>query len=186
MKFATTLLALLLSVSATLPAVAAIPSQGVRVARAPVQRGPVQRGPVQAGPLQAAPGKQALAAEIIVAHATNTGGGIDAKLKDLPQLRQPPFSAYDTYRLIDRGTVALAQGSPGQMPIVDDRLLSLALEEVVTKGREPSRYRVKATLSKKDGADATNVVALLKTGERFFVAGQKYKGGILVIVIKLR
>ncbi len=186
MKFAASLLALLLAVSATLPAVAAESSQRVlaRVARAPMQRAPLQH--VRHVPLQAAPGKQALAADVIVAHATNAGGGIDAKLKDLPQLRQPPFSAYDTYRLIDRGTVGLAPGSPGQMPLVDERILSLALEEVVTKEREPSRYRVKATLSKKDGADATNVVALLKTGERFFVAGQKYKGGILVIVIKLR
>ncbi|MSP25799.1 MAG: hypothetical protein EXR75_11675 [Myxococcales bacterium] len=122
----------------------------------------------------------------MVAHGTNTGKGIDPKLKDLPQLRQPPFSSYDTYRLIDQGTVGLGAESPGQMGIVGDRQLSVSLEEEVTKDREPKRFRVKAVLTKKGEPNGTTVVALLKAGERFFVAGQKYQGGILVIAIKVR
>jgi hypothetical protein len=145
--------------------------------------------PLQPAPPSQAPAKAATAkAEIVVLHATNDKTGIDPKIGKMPELQKPPFSSYDSYKLLTREEVALARGQAKQHKLPDDGQLAVTLKEIVApaKPTEPTRFSVSATIQKPGGKSflpALDVSA--KKGEIFFVAGQRYKGGILVIGIRV-
>ena len=127
-------------------------------------------------------------AEIIVLHATNDHTGIDPKIGKLPELAKPPFSSYDSYKLLDRAEVQLAQGAAQQRKLPDDGQLAVTLKDVLPpeKKGEPPRFSVAARIQKPGGkAFLPALEVSAKKGEIFFVAGQTYKGGILVIGIRI-
>lgn len=134
-----------------------------------------------------APASQARA-EIIVLHATNDHTGIDPKIGKLPELAKPPFSSYDSYKLLDRAEVQLAQGAAQQRKLPDDGQLAVTLKDVLPpeKKGDPPRFSVAARIQKPGGkAFLPALEVSAKKGEIFFVAGQTYKGGILVIGIRI-
>jgi hypothetical protein len=64
----------------------------------------------------------------------------------------------------------------------------VALKEIIEpkKKDEPRRYLVTASIQKPDGNTFLPLLEVnAKPGEPFFVAGQTYKGGTLVIGIKV-
>jgi hypothetical protein len=138
-----------------------------------------------AAPAQA---EAAVAAEVIVLHATNDGTGIDPKIGKMPELGKPPFSSYNSYKLLDRSKLSLAKGSPGTAKLPNDGVLQVSLKEIVqpkAKG-EPKRFLVGASIQKPGGNSFLPLLEVnAKAGETFFVAGQNYKGGVLVIGIKI-
>lgn len=126
-------------------------------------------------------------AEIMVLHATNTDGGIDPRIASLPQLKRPPFSAYNTYKLLGRHAIGLTTSRPDTTTLPNGRVLRTALTQVLPDGK----YRVSASISRpqKDKSKEETFLPLLevtaKSGETFFVAGQSYRGGILVVGIRV-
>lgn len=139
-----------------------------------------------APPRQAA--STATTAEVIILHATNDGTGIDPKIGKMPALGQPPFSSYNSYKLLDRVTLPLAKGKPSTTKLPTGRELMVSLKDVVEpkKPGEPRRYLVTASIQKPDGNTFMPLLEVsAKPGEPFFVAGQNYKGGSLVIGIKV-
>ncbi len=127
-------------------------------------------------------------AEIIVLHATNDHTGIDPKIGKLPELEKPPFSSYDSYKLLDRAEVALTRGNAEQKKLPDDGQLAVTLKDILPaekKGDQP-RFAVAAKIQKPGGkAFLPALEVSAKKGEIFFVAGQRYKGGILVVGIRI-
>jgi hypothetical protein len=126
-------------------------------------------------------------AQIMVLHATNSGGGIDPELQHLTQLQKPPFSAYDTYRLLHRHAIALRLQQPDATQLPNGRTLRTVLKAVLPE----DRFRVAASISRppRDGDKEGGYLPLLevtaKSGEPFFVAGQSFRGGILVVGIQV-
>jgi hypothetical protein len=126
-------------------------------------------------------------AEIMVLHATNAGGGIDPELRHLRQLQRPPFSAYDTYRLLRRHAITLHQLQPDNTELPNGRILRTVLKAVLPE----DRFRVAASISrpKREREKERGYLPLLevtaKRGEPFFVAGQSFRGGILVVGIQV-
>ena len=119
-------------------------------------------------------------------HATNTDGGIDPKIGEMPHLRKPPFSAYNTYRLIDRQFVTLTETQPAISILPNKRVLKTSLLGVVHKGK----YRISASINQpRPDAGGQGFLPLLevtaRSGETFFVAGQSYQGGVLFVGIKV-
>lgn len=130
----------------------------------------------------------AVSAEVVILHATNDGTGIDPKLGKMPELSKPPFSSYNSYRLHDTARVCLAKGKGETVKLPTGRDLQINLKEVIepTKRGEARRFVVSASIQKPDGKTFLPLLEVnAKAGENFFVAGQTYKGGILVIGIKL-
>lgn len=141
-----------------------------------------------AGSAKAKPGIPHARAEIIVLHATNDKKGIDPKIGKLPELQKPPFSAYDSYRLLDRAEIDLTQGQAGKLKLPDDGQLAVTLNEIVepTKKGDPIRFGVGASIQKPGGRTfLPGVTVNAKKGEIFFLAGQTYQKGILVIGIRV-
>lgn len=123
----------------------------------------------------------ALSVDVMVLHASNTGGGIDPRIGPLPQLRKPPFSSYDTYKLLSQTKLPLSQVKPAETTLPNDRLLTIALKDAPATGR----YKVSTSIQKRGGAFLPQLELTTPLNEPFFVAGQSYKDGVLVVGIKL-
>lgn len=132
--------------------------------------------------------EEAMAAEVIILHATNDGTGIDPKIGKMPELGKPPFSSYNSYRLLDRSKLSIAKGKSSTSKLPNERVLQVSLKDIVAgrKKDEPKKYVVSASIQKPGGTAFLPLLEVnAKAGETFFVAGQTHKGGILVIGIKV-
>ncbi|WP_394843071.1 hypothetical protein LZC95_39220 [Pendulispora brunnea] len=124
--------------------------------------------------------------EILVLHATQQAGAgaIDPSIGNLPQLKKPPFSSFNTYKLLDRKGITLKKGQPIEYALVDGRKLNLVLLEKTPK---PERYRLAASIDASKGeAFLKKIEVTASPNEPFFVAGQSHKGGILVLGIAIK
>jgi hypothetical protein len=129
-----------------------------------------------------------VAAEVVVLHATNDGSGIDPNIGKMPELGKPPFSSYNSYKLLDRVKLSLAKGKSSTQKLPNDRVLMVSLKDIVPgkKKDEPKKYVVSASIQKPGGNVFLPLLEVnAKAGEIFFVAGQTHKGGVLVIGIKV-
>jgi len=134
-----------------------------------------------------APRQVEVPSEILVLHATNTGGGIDPELRHLKQLQNPPFSAYNTYKLLNRRSISLVPMQAHSMLLPNDSTLRTVLKAVLPQGR----YRVETSIirypkeGQGQGGDLPSLEVTASSGEPFFVAGQSFQGGILVVGIQV-
>lgn len=125
----------------------------------------------------------AVSAEIMVLHGTNDGTGIDPKIGKMPALTKPPFSAYNSYKLLNRGKHQIDRGKSVSLKLPTGRDLLVTYKSVSTpaKSGEPPRYVISASIP----SVLPNVDFNAKAGEWFFVGGPSYNGGGLVIGIKI-
>ena len=124
-------------------------------------------------------------AEVIILHGTNSGEGIDPKIGDLPQLKEPPFSSYDSYKLLERGNEKLVDGKTAAKKLPNDGQLELTLRGIEA-GKKGKRYAFEAAIKDAKGKDLLpSVKWTTKKGEYVFLAGPKYDKGILVIGIRV-
>ncbi len=137
-------------------------------------------------PAQAA--APAIACEIVVLHATNDNSGIDPKIGKMPELGQPPFSSYNSYKLLDRPKLTLNKGASATVKLPTGRDLMVMYKDIIEpkKKDELKRFTITASIQKPGGNTFLPLLEVnAKAGENFFVAGQTYKGGMLVIGIKV-
>jgi hypothetical protein len=142
----------------------------------------------QAAPPKAAAAEPSVSADFLVLHGTNDGTGIDAKIGKMAELSKPPFSAYNSYKLLERSTAAASKSNASTTKLPNGGVLKVALKDVIEpkKKGEAKRYVMSASIQKPGGKDFLPLLEVnAKAGETFFVAGQTYKGGILVIAIKV-
>lgn len=134
----------------------------------------------------AVPVPASLNADVLVMHATNSGSGIDPKVKHLTdQLTKPPFSAYNSYKLLVDKRLPTPLGGGGELALPDGRTLRVTFKGAAESRGEP-RYKVVATISDPKGKDFLPLLEVnAKIGEPFFVAGQSFEKGILVLAIKM-
>jgi len=121
-------------------------------------------------------------AEILVLHATNEKKGIDRRIGDMPELTRPPFSSYDSYSLLERAKLPLAKGVPKTLVLPNRRVLETKLVEILG----PDAVRLSASINQPGGREFLPLLEVkAKLGEPFIVAGQSFKNGILVLVIRV-
>ena len=107
----------------------------------------------------------------------------DARIGDVSRLKEPPFSAFNTYKLLDKQTLELESGKNGSVKLPNGRSL-----QVSYAGLTPdNRHDVSASISQADGNSFLKLLRVsASVGQTFFVAGQSYQGGNLVLAITLR
>lgn len=136
-----------------------------------------------------APNVASVKAEIVVLHATNDGKGIDPGIGKMPELGEPPFSAYNSYKLLERFELDLPKGEAKDHKLPDGGKLALKFKEA-TKGKkkeDPTKYVLTTTIEKPGGKEfLPNLDVNALQGKYFFIAGQKYEKGILVIGLKVK
>lgn len=120
-------------------------------------------------------------AEIMVLHATNAKKGIDARIGVMPELAKPPFSSYDSYELLERARLTLDKQSGRTLKLPNGRLLETRLLGVLSR----DVVRLSASINQPNGKEFLPLLEVkAKLGQAFIVAGQSYKQGILVLVIR--
>lgn len=125
---------------------------------------------------------QEVAGEVLVILASERVGTIDPDLATMPALRQPPFNGYHTMELLARPAIRLAVGQPQTVPLPNGRVLRLELEGVTREGR----YRVRVSINRPDQQDYLPLLDIVAPpGDPFFLAGQNFMGGTLVIGVRL-
>lgn len=122
------------------------------------------------------------AAEVLILHATNSRKGIDERIGKMPELKRPPFSAYDSYALLSKERISLKKDDPRTLKLPNGRVLQAKLLEIL-----PKEYlRISASINQPGGKDFLPLLEVkAKLGQAFIVAGQSYKSGILVLVIRV-
>jgi hypothetical protein len=122
------------------------------------------------------------ALELLVLHATHRRQGVDPRLKDLPELGKPPFSSYDSYAVLERIRLPLEPKRVSTHALPNGRVLGAELLEVQQGGV----LRLAASISEPGGHAFLPLLEVrAKVGQHFIVAGQKWKSGILVLVLTL-
>lgn len=122
------------------------------------------------------------ATEVMILHATNSGKGIDSRIGNMPELKKPPFSSYDTYVLLDKARLPLEKEDK-TMNLPNGRVLKTKLIEVL---KDNEHVRMSASINQPGGKTFLPLLEVkAKVGQTFIVAGQSYKGGILVLVFRV-
>lgn len=122
-----------------------------------------------------------IAAEIMIVLASGEDGAIDPSLSHVRALKHPPFNEYKTLKLLSKLHVQLPREQPVEVALPNGRTLVLRLVSLLHDGRA----KVQVSISRphrKEYLPFLEVIA--STGEPFFVAGQRYEGGTLVLGIR--
>jgi hypothetical protein len=153
------------------------------VAGAPAVRGdPKAEPPASAQPKAPPPPEAAYGAEVMVLHATHAKKGVDPRIGDLPELKDSPFSFYESYELLTKARLPLKKNEPRTLTLPNGRVLQTNLVETLPQ----DTVLLAASINQPNGKDFLPLLKVkAKLGQAFIVAGQKYKSGILVLVIRV-
>jgi hypothetical protein len=117
-------------------------------------------------------------AEVLVVLAKEDEGKIDPALKNLTALRRPPFNSFRSMQILSRPKLTLTPGKDAFVSLPNGRRLKLTLLRVMPDGR----YKVRAAINRPNKSDYLPLLQVVASaGDPFFVAGQSYQGGTLVV-----
>lgn len=128
-------------------------------------------------------------AEVLILHATRAKAKpekpeIDPRIGKLPELGQEPFSRlYDRYELLRKERVPLLRDDPRTIELPNGRVLRTALLPALSRA---NHVRLAASINQPGGKTFLPLLEVkAHPGQSFIVAGQSYKNGILVLVIRV-
>jgi hypothetical protein len=120
--------------------------------------------------------------KVLLAGQVEGRGSIDPAIGNLPQLRKPPLSAFNSFHLLDKRILSLPMGRTGAYTLPNGRVLQLTFVEPA-----PDGFRVLAAITRPGGnAYLKQLNLTARPNETVFVAGQSFRGGTLVLAITLR
>ena len=134
-----------------------------------------QPGPGPSAPAPAPPSAPAAARiEVLVLEATAGAGGIAPSLASLPQLRQPPFSAYSQITVVSRTTLPLSS-TPTSTALPNSSTAGV----VLTSRGADGRFTVDVTFTQ--GGRASRIEFVAGAGEPFFTVRSSRPERALII-----
>jgi hypothetical protein len=150
------------------------------------QRGAKLGPTIAASPVDAQPqtdaAKLETVIEVSVLHGTHETRETDPRIGSMPELREGPFAKFASYQLLSRSELALTRGGKRQLKLPNGRRLEVHLEDRLADGSS----RLVASINRPRATDFLPLLEVkAKPGQSFMVAGQSYKGGILVLVFKV-
>jgi hypothetical protein len=124
----------------------------------------------------------AITAEVVIVIAREDGTVIDAELRDVPALRRAPFNAFRSMRIHSRPRVSLDENHEADIVLPNGRRLRLKLLLTTPDGR----YRLRVSINRPNETDYLPLLQVeAAPGDPFFVAGQAYEGGTLIVGVRL-
>jgi hypothetical protein len=118
-------------------------------------------------------------AEVLVLHGTTCAApSVDPQIGEVPPLK------HNCWKLLDKKTLPLAQGTPSTMSLPNGRTFQVTYNGATAE--KPVRYKVGAAISKPDGAGFNPLADVTaEPGKKFHVGGFAYAGGSLVLAIRI-
>jgi hypothetical protein len=121
-------------------------------------------------------------AEVLVIWASEDDGPFDPTLTTIKALKQPPFNGFKAMKIFARENLNLAPEEPHEIDLPKGRKLRITLGE----RRRDGRYKVQVSINRPNKMDYLPLLEVIASpGEPFFVAGQRYYGGTLVIGVRV-
>lgn len=120
--------------------------------------------------------------EIFVVLASQTAGPVDPSLAREPALQQPPFNMFHSMRVLSRSAMALHTSRAFTTTLPNGRTIRVEL-----LGQTPDhRYRVRVSINRPGQSDYLQLLTVVASpADPFFVVGQNYQGGTLVIGVRV-
>jgi hypothetical protein len=113
--------------------------------------------------------------ELLTIEASSGGQGVDAALAaHAAILRKPPFSAFNTFRLLKRQAYDLTRGTPVVLSLPQSLGGSLLYNRM-----EEGRFNLTLTINRQGGAPVT-INSKASPGRPFFAAGFQTGTGTLI------
>lgn len=118
-------------------------------------------------------------AEVLVIHGTQCDKpSVDPQIGEVPPLK------YNCYHLLDRKLLALQQGAPSTMQLVNGRTFQVAYNGLSSD--KPPRFKVAASISNPAGAGFNPLAEITaEPGRKFHVGGFAYQNGSLLLAIRI-
>ena len=127
----------------------------------------------------------AVSCEVSSILATEEKGGIDSRLKSLKkQLAKPPFSAFKTMKLLASRKLIVPKGGKKATTLPSGKILTLSFKEKLLEKKDDVRLRMHLSIAPpKSKKFLPGTVFTIVDGGTLLVAGDKHKGGTLVVGI---
>src|SRR5690606_2648130 len=126
--------------------------------------------------------EEKIEAEVLVVLAKEEPGEVDPALRSLPALSRPPFNAFKSMKLLSKPKLELTPGEDSEITLPNGRKLRIQVVQILPNGR----YRVKVSINRPNERDYLPLLHVVASeNDPFFVAGQAYQGGTLVIGVRL-
>jgi hypothetical protein len=117
-------------------------------------------------------------AQVTIILGSTEGAGVSPELQKIEALKKAPFDAFPKKALLKRVDVVIEVGSFKEIELPNGRKLKLSVLEKTKDGG----YRVSVSINRPNQQDYLPVVTVVAApGDPFFVAGQKYDGGTMII-----
>jgi hypothetical protein len=123
-----------------------------------------------------------VAGQVTIILGNTEGTGVSPELQKIEALKKAPFDAFPKKALLKKVDVAIEVGSSKEVELPNGRKLKLSVLEKTREGG----YRVSVSINRPNQQDYLPVVTVVAApGDPFFVAGQKFDGGTLIIGISV-
>lgn len=117
--------------------------------------------------------------EALVILAKEEPGDFDPKLKQYPALQKGSFRLYKSMKVLSTTSFAITEGKDAAVDLPTGGKAQLKLVQRMPDGR----LKVEMSIARPGKPDA--VLTVVASSEPFFVAGQAYEGGVLVIGVRV-
>ncbi|MFI5305704.1 MAG: hypothetical protein ACHQ53_00050 [Polyangiales bacterium] len=119
--------------------------------------------------------------QVLVILAKEEPGEIDPKLKQVRALQKPPFNGFKSMKVLSTSDVELSADQAATVALPNGRTLQIKLLARMPDGRN----KVQVSINRPEKPDYLPLLTVIASGEPFFVAGQRYEGGTLVIGVRV-
>ncbi len=124
----------------------------------------------------------AVEGEVLIVLASESGHERDPHLADVPALRRPPFDSYGSMQLLSSPHIELRQGQAEEISLPNGRRMRVVLRGLTPDGR----FRLQVSINRPGQQDYLPELSVVASpGDPFFIAGQSYRDGTLVIGFRL-
>ena len=125
---------------------------------------------------------QQVSGEMFVVLASQNAGTTDPSLAREPALQQPPFNMFHSMRVLERSPMSLQASQSYSHALPNGRTIRVELLGQLPNGR----YRVRVSINRPGQSDYLQLLTVVAApGDPFFVVGQSYQGGTLVIGLRV-
>lgn len=125
---------------------------------------------------------QHVSGEMFVVLASESPGAMDPSLSGEPALQQPPFNMFRSMRVLERSPMSLHTSQSYSHALPNGRTIRVELLGQLPNGR----YRVRVSINRPGQSDYLQLLTVVAApGDPFFVVGQSYQGGKLVIGLRV-
>ena len=120
--------------------------------------------------------------EVLVILAHEKPGPVDASLSAVKALQEPPFNNFRSMKILSRSGLDLEAERAVEVDLPNGRKLRITLRE----RRRDSRFKVQVSINRPNQKDYLPLLEVIASpGEPFFVAGQTFPGGTLVVGVRV-